>query len=208
MNKTVKAVNVLARRLIENPQDTDAELCIKRMERRYGDWVVDLLVDCMTKGTEGTYPQTLQDKFRTHGQGSGDEATAQRIPVASLIEDGEDGAELSGNSYLISMISDLTPSDFYRIPSEARLSHIERQVWGFFVRGYSVPRMVEAELIVKKDGECYRLNSVYKILHRAQEKVLDSPSIGWRTALAEDIARGKDGYHPPARVSFVEVCRN
>jgi hypothetical protein len=102
-------------------------------------------------------------------------------------------------------LSDLVPGDYERITRESRLTPHEAEVLGYFLHGRPVAEI--QQLVLRKTADGYSTYSewwVRQTLKRAKLKVRDCPALGWRTAYAEDRARGKH-VHPPLRVSYVEV---
>lgn len=206
---TLQAIRRLAERMMETPSDADTENSVRRLAEEKGEWVFDSIVDHLTKGAEGTYPQALQDRFRRRADDHLVVANCStRLPIVSL-----EALQQSCHSLLqgdvstqpmFTMLSELTSADFYSIPREAHLTRVEREVWEYYLKGKTCDEI--AQYVCKDDGSLYRVNSIRKILHRVQEKVWNCKAIGWRTAMEEDIHRGKHGHYPPARISWVEVA--
>ena len=191
----------LAFTIRHNPRNEATELRIRYLADRHGDWVIEAIINKLTVGTPGTFPQSLQDVYR-ESPAKSCLRHAETI-VASLdavLDDYEKPPAI-----LISTISELIPADFYRIPQDARLSIVEADVWSYWLQGFTISDI--ALLVFKRNGEPYHSRSLRKILRRAQGKVWNCPVLGWRTCLAEDVARGRRRCTPPAYVSWVEVVQ-
>ena len=184
LDEVREKVKLLAKRLAEDPADHGAELDVERLRKQYGEWIYTALVDAMTEGTEDCLPQ-------------------QNESMPGLVVDCTRFCEIKNDSALTGFLSDLTQKDFECIPSEARLNVIERQVWEYSLEGKDANAI--CELIVNRQGLPYHPNSVRRIIASVRDKVWSTPSIGWRTAMAEDVHRGPTA-HPPARVSWLHVA--
>ena len=182
-----------------NPSDEKLEARIAELCRQHGDRVYELIADQLTAGLDGAYSQRRQDKSN-QSRFATEIASTGTIPIVFL-------ATLPNSIQLLDqqmldLVSELIPSDFHRLPLDARLTLTESEVWGYFIHGYDVVAM--AALV----QQCrYTPKAIEVILDRAKSKVYRCPWFGWRTCLAEDIHRGKHS-HPPNTVSWCEVLRD
>lgn len=191
-----EAAQVIALRIKGGEPSRTVEPDVIALADRYGEWIFDAITDVLTASTDGTYNQAVQDALRKRG------AKTSRLSVVSL--DGLPDYMHLATIGTVELLADLVPADFNRIPKDAGFSPVERDVWAYWIGGYSVNDM--AKWLTKRNGAPYSPNHIYKIVKRTLGKAWNCPWMGWRTAMAEDIGRGK---HPnlPDRISWAEVVR-
>ena len=173
-------ITALVRR-IERHEAPDPDAEVAALVADHGAWVLEAITDALTAGGQDTYSQSLQDKLADKNLEMSPEDW-RRLPIASL-ELGQPGPSL------LVLLADLVPADLAAIRREALLTPVEYDVWRYWLDGYGVPRI--ATWVRKHNGSSYATYSVRLILQRAQAKISQCPSLGWRTCLAEDIARGR-----------------
>jgi hypothetical protein len=180
---------------------------VRNLAQNYGDWVPEALADLLTQDVEGTYHQGEQDRLLKCRHPA--ELTSQHVgaspaslPIALTDLDADADPPEPAWSGTISYLLDLIPTDFRRIPGEARLTRVEAEVWRFWLQGKTACQI--AEWVIKGNGSRYGIRMIRHILHRAREKVEHCPYVGWRTCLLEDICRGRYS-QSPNKVSWAEL---
>lgn len=197
------AIDRLARRIADQPVD-DYETEIAELVRAHGDWVREAITDALTRNCRDTYSQRNQDRSLVSGHPKqiGHNKRLDIVLLSSMPE----YVELTDED-MVRFLSDLVPGDFYAIYREVRMTKLERWVWDLFVLGYELsqmPTLLEPKRRVK-DGTAvyYTERELRKALTSAQRKVYTHPELGWRTAMLEDIMRGKR----PTTISMSDVNR-
>lgn len=80
------------------------------------------------------------------------------------------------------------------------MNGIERQAWYYYIQGYTPDVMYG---LLSRRGRLFEIPEIERILLRAMRKAYKHPAMGWRTVMAEDIHRGKQG-HPPIRAGRMD----
>jgi hypothetical protein len=190
----------LAARIQDGDPTAEAELCAQA--KRHGEWVFDAITDRLVAGDPNCFSQSIDGMIGDRRQTMMGAELGLGTSVRVLSLDSLCCKDQLFLPALVNVLTELVPPDFRAIPGNARLSAVEREVWMYWLRGHDTEEMTR--WILQRDGNPYLPASIRAILRRARQKVWNCREIGWRTALAEDRARGRHAY-PPERISAADI---
>ena len=172
-------ISELVKRIQAMPEDPGLDRKIEALAARCGEWVMDAIADQLTDGSRDSISPWKASNLLGVGIQSSP-LQAGPIFVTEWLENGMD---------LVDVLRELVAGDFYKIPREAHMTRIEAEVWGYWTQGRNVGWMLL--WVHHPNGVPYTRQGLAAVLKRTCEKVRNCPWLGWRTCLAEDIARGK-----------------
>lgn len=188
----------------------DIDSRIRSLVREYGEDIKEMVTDLLNADNPDTYCQTEQDRLnlgRTHAELRKTEMGAKGRRTVWVISSDATSYEVADSAPdLLGILTDLVRGDFSRIPAEAKLNRVEHQVWNYWTQGMKVKDIATRVQKGRYCAERYTVSGIRKMLYRIQERVLNLPSLGWRTTFAEDRKRGKNAC-PPEKISWIEVVR-
>lgn len=173
------------------PGNDRVQRVVSLLATRHGTWVYDAIIDNLSASND-TYPQRVQDSQNRSKSRREVRNRGSQIQVV-LSEDCFDGLDnLAAN--VISLLDAIVPADYHELRKSAKLKPIQSDVFYYWLRGYSAKQM--STFMYAPGGSLYKPDSIRNILRKALKKVWECEAATWRTALAEDIHRGKDARKP------------
>jgi hypothetical protein len=191
MDELNARIKKLAMKFKADPENPELQMDLEQLIHLQGEWVKESFADFLVEGEPGTFSQTYQDRLIADANrpvfiSTDDSGHLRSIYLSNKAVD----VFLPDLEVYRFLFSELHPSDFWKIEREARLTELESEIWGWFVRGYNLQQIAE-RVHRPRSNRPMRLEQVSAIFNRTKAKVLCCPTLGWRTCYLQDVMRGR-----------------